>query len=319
MAKITITDLLEAGVHFGHQTQRRNPKMKPYIYGARHKVTIFDLTITMRKLAEACDFLRGVAVNGGSVLFVGTKRQAQTVIRQAAERTNMHYVVHRWLGGMLTNNRVISLRVKYLKELRGMAEDGTLDSLPNKEASSKRREMHKLERTLGGITAMRKLPDAMVVIDVGREDIAIREAKKCGVPVVALVDSNCDPDPVDYIVPGNDDALRSIRIVMEALTAAIVEGMLESGREINPEVELTDEVESVAAASEPASLQAEAAVSADTDETSEQAEAEGESESMPAEDSAAEPSETPESEAEALPAAEVEVAADEGEGAATKQ
>ncbi len=259
MDKIRINDLLEAGVHFGHQTRRRNPKMKPYIYGARHGVTIFDLTISMRKLAEACEFLRQVAVDGGGILFVGTKRQAQTVVRQAAEKTNMHYVVHRWLGGMLTNNRVISTRVKNLKELRQMAEDGSLDELPNKEASGKRREMHKLERTLGGIVNMRKLPAAMVVIDIMREDIAIREAKKCGIPVVALVDSNCNPDPVDYLVPGNDDALRSIKIIVQAMTAAIVEGLLETGREVNSEIEFVDDHELAEAAAE-AAAEEEAAV-----------------------------------------------------------
>jgi len=240
MAKITINDLLEAGVHFGHQTRRRDPRMKPYIYGARHGVTIFDLTLTMRKLAEACEFLRQTTANGGDILFVGTKRQAQTVIRKAAEKTNMHFVVHRWLGGMLTNNRVISTRVKSLLELRRMNESGALDELPNKEEAGKRREMQKLERTLGGIVNMRKLPSAMVVIDVMHEDIAVREARKCGIPVVALIDSNCNPEPIDYPVPGNDDALRSIRIVVQALTAAAEEGLHEIGAETNPEAEVTE-------------------------------------------------------------------------------
>ncbi len=245
MAKITINDLLEAGVHFGHQSQRRNPKMKPYIYGVRHKVTIFDLTITMRKLAEACDFLRQTAVDGGDILFVGTKRQAQNVIRQAAEKTNMFYVAHRWLGGMLTNNQVIAGRKKYLQQLRGMEEDGTLEQLPNKEAAGKRRELSKLEKNLGGIIGMSKIPKAMVVIDIGREEIAVKEANKCGIPVVALVDSNCDPDPIDYPIPGNDDALRSIRVCLQALTAAVEEGLKESGKEVNTDIELTaDEPES---------------------------------------------------------------------------
>ena len=232
MGKITVTDLLEAGVHFGHQTRRRNPKMKPYIYGARNGVTIFDLAVTMRKLAEACTALRDIVAEGGDVLFVGTKKQAQSVIRQAAETTGMHCVAYRWLGGLLTNNRVIASRVKRLKELRRMEEDGSMDDMPNKEASNARRELHKLDRNLGGIANMRKLPAAVVVVDIMREDIAVKEAKKCGIPVIAVVDSNCDPDPIDYLVPGNDDALRSIRILMKAFLAGVTEGMMMSGREV---------------------------------------------------------------------------------------
>lgn len=243
MGKITVTDLLEAGVHFGHQTRRRNPKMKPYIFGARNGVTIFDLTLTMRRLAEACAALREIAANGGDILFVGTKKQAQSVIRQAGESTGMHSVAYRWLGGLLTNNRVIASRVKRLKELRRMDADGTLNDMPNKEASSARRELHKLERNLGGIANMRKLPDAIVVVDVMREDIAVKEARKCGIPVFAVVDSNCDPDIIDYVVPGNDDALRSIRILMQAFVAAITEGMLASGREVQETQELAGEEE----------------------------------------------------------------------------
>ncbi len=235
MGKITVTDLLEAGVHFGHQTRRRNPKMKPYIYGARNGVTIFDLALTMRKLAEACAALRDIVADGGDVLFVGTKKQAQSVIRQAAETTGMHCVAYRWLGGLLTNNRVIASRVKRLKELRRMEEDGSMDDMPNKEASNARRELHKLDRNLGGIADMRKLPAAVVVVDIMREDIAVKEARKCGIPVIAIVDSNCDPDDIDYVVPGNDDALRSIRILMKAFLAGVTEGMAISGREVQAE------------------------------------------------------------------------------------
>ncbi len=239
MGKISVSDLLEAGVHFGHQTRRRNPKMKPYIYGARNGVTIFDLTITMRKLAQACTALRDIAANGGDVLFVGTKKQAQSVIRQAAETTGMHSVPYRWLGGLLTNNRVIASRVKQLKKLRAMDADGSIDDMPNKEASNARRELRKLEHNLGGIVDMRKMPAAVIVVDVMNEDIAVKEARKCGIPVIAVVDSNCDPDPIDYVVPGNDDALRSIRILMQAFVAAINEGMMLAGREVQ-ETDLTE-------------------------------------------------------------------------------
>ncbi|MFW6414314.1 MAG: 30S ribosomal protein S2 [Verrucomicrobiota bacterium] len=236
MEKITIQNLLEAGVHFGHQTHRWNPKMKPYVYGRRHGVTIFDLTITMRKLAEACDFLQELAAEGGNILFVGTKRQCQTLMLEAAQHVNMFHMTNRWLGGTLTNNKVIMSRVKRLKELRRMEEEGEFDSMPNKEEAQARRELEKLETTLGGIAEMNKLPDAMVVADIEHDEIAVREANKIGIPVVAVVDSSCDPKLVDYPIPGNDDAVRSLKILINALTAAIIEGKNRSRQEEQQEI-----------------------------------------------------------------------------------
>ena len=231
MAKVTVNDLLEAGVHFGHQRKRWNPKMKPYIYGVRHGVTIFDLTVTMRQLAKACEFLRQTAADGGSILFVGTKRQAREVVREAAEQTGMFHMCDRWLGGTLTNNQVIMTRARHLTKLRQMDADGEIAKMPNKEASKARRELSKLERSLSGIVNMRKLPDAMVVVDVERDDIAVREAKRLGITVVAVVDSNCDPDLIDYVVPGNDDAVRAIRVLIDAMVTAVAEGRSQSGRD----------------------------------------------------------------------------------------
>jgi len=224
VGRITVTDLLEAGVHFGHQTRRWNPKMKPYIYGVRNGISIFDLTVTLRQLGRTCDFLRETAANGGSVLFVGTKRQAQETVRNAAEETGMFYMCHRWLGGTLTNNRVVLSRVNYMRKLQRMEAEGALNEMLKKEAAGLRRELAKLQRYLGGIANMRKLPAAMVVVDTLREDIAIREANKLGIPVVAIVDSNSDPDPIDYVVPGNDDAVRAIKVIIDVFAAAIAEG-----------------------------------------------------------------------------------------------
>ncbi len=251
MAKITVNDLLAAGVHFGHQTRRWNPKMKPYIYGARHGVTIFDLTKTMRHLAAACDFLRQTVAEGGNVLFVGTKRQAQELVRKAAEETGMYHMTYRWLGGTLTNYKVIMTRVRRLKELRQMEADGAIEKMPNKEASNARRELSKLERSLNGIADMRGLPDAMIVIDIERDDIAVREANRLGIPVAAVVDSNCDPDAIDYVIPGNDDAVRSVKVLLGAMVTAIQEGRNMGGRReeevaaAEPAAETVEETEPV--------------------------------------------------------------------------
>ncbi|MGI6355095.1 MAG: 30S ribosomal protein S2 [Lentisphaerae bacterium] len=221
----SITDLLEAGVHFGHKTRRWNPKMKPYIYGTRNGITIFDLTITMRQLAAACDYLSEIAANGGQILFVGVKRQAQECVRSVAESLDMPYMCDRWLGGTLTNQQVVLSRVSYMKKLQAKDADGSLDNLPKKEVAGLRRELEKLQTTLGGIANLKRLPAAMVVIDVAREHIAVQEAAKLGIPVVALVDSNCNPDLVEYVIPGNDDALRSIKVIMDTLAAAIADGL----------------------------------------------------------------------------------------------
>ena len=225
MEKTTIVDLLEAGVHFGHKTKRWNPKMKPYIYGVRNGITIFDLTITMRQLAEACDFLRDTAAKGGQILFVGAKRQAQECVREIAERLNMPYMCDRWLGGTLTNQKVVLTRVQFMKKIRAQEADGTLEKLPKKEVAGLKRELGKLESALGGIANLNRLPDAVVVVDVAREHIAVSEAAKLGIPVVAIVDSNCNPDDGDYVIPGNDDALRSIKVLCDTLAASIEDGL----------------------------------------------------------------------------------------------
>jgi small subunit ribosomal protein S2 len=225
MAQVTIKDLLEAGVHFGHQTKRWNPKMKPYIFGARNGINVFDLTITLRQLAKACAFLQDTVATGGEVLFVGTKRQAQELVRENAERVNMPYMCHRWLGGTLTNNRVVLSRLGRMKKLQGMESSGEMATLPKKEVAALRRELTKLERNLGGIVDMRRLPSALVIVDVQREHIAVQEADRLGIPVVAIVDSNCDPDLIDYVVPGNDDAVRAVKTIVDAFTAAVAEGL----------------------------------------------------------------------------------------------
>lgn len=204
--------------------------MKPYIFGTRNGITIFDLTVTMRRLAEASNFLRDTAAAGDKVLFVGAKRQAQEIVKEIAESTGMFYMCDRWLGGTLTNNRVVLSRVGKMKSLQRMETDGVFKTMPKKEVARARREMEKLQRTLSGIADMQKLPTALVIVDVGREDIAVREAAKLGIPVVGLVDSNCDPDSVDFVIPGNDDALRAIKVIMETLRAAIMEGLRLSGR-----------------------------------------------------------------------------------------
>ena len=221
MTKITAKDLLEAGVHFGHPTRRWNPKMKPYIFGARNGIYIFDLTITMRLIQEACEFLYNTVADGGDLLFVGTKRQAQEIVRQTAESLNMFYMCDRWLGGTLTNNQTIRKSIARMLVLAKMEENGEIDQRSKKEGASLRRELNKLRRNLSGIATMRKLPDALFVVDIDREDIAVREAKRLGIPVVAIVDTNCDPDNVDHVIPGNDDALRSIKIILDILNSTI--------------------------------------------------------------------------------------------------
>ncbi len=227
---ITINDLLEAGVHFGHQTKRWNPKMKPYIYGARNGISIFDLTVTVRLLADACTFLRDLVADGGTVLFVGAKRQAQEVVREAAERTGMPYMCDRWLGGTMTNFEVVRRRVEHLKELQQMQTDGTLEKRPKKEQARIRREFDKMNKTLGGIVNLNDLPDAIIIVDVIHEEIAVREANRLHVPVVAIVDSNGNPDNIEKVVPGNDDAFRAIKVLLDGFAAAILEGKLQVAR-----------------------------------------------------------------------------------------
>ncbi len=216
--------LLEAGVHFGHQTRRWNPKMAEYIYMERNGIYIIDLQKTVKKLEEAYSFIRSLAEEGKSVLFVGTKKQAQDAVREEASRVGQYYVNARWLGGMLTNFKTMRTRVDRLNQLKRMQEDGTFDMLPKKEVIKLLNEQAKLEKYLGGVKDMKKLPGALFVIDPRKEHNAIAEARKLHIPIVAIVDTNCDPDEVDYVIPGNDDAIRAIRLISAAMANAVQEG-----------------------------------------------------------------------------------------------
>lgn len=224
MSVISMKQLLEAGVHFGHQTRRWNPKMAPYIFTERNGIYIIDLQKTVKKLDEAYAFVREVSGEGGEILFVGTKKQAGDSIREEALRANAHYVNARWLGGMMTNFKTIQTRVARLEQLHKMAEDGTFELLPKKEVAQLTLEIEKLEKYLGGIKNMQKLPAALFIVDPKREKIAVSEAKKLGIPIVAIVDTNCDPDEVDYVIPGNDDAIRAVKLICGAMADAIIEG-----------------------------------------------------------------------------------------------
>ena len=223
MAVVSMSYLLEAGVHFGHQTKRWNPKMKEYIYNSRDDIYIINLQKTVEKMEEAYEALKKIAENGGKVLYVGTKKQAQEVCKEEAERSGMYYMTERWLGGTLTNFRTIRKRVNRLDEIEKMEADGTFDKLPKKEVIGLKKEYDKLNKNLCGIREMTKLPQALIIVDSMKEENAIREAKKLGIPVFGIIDTNCDPDMVDYVLPGNDDAVRSIKVVLGALTNAIVE------------------------------------------------------------------------------------------------
>ena len=224
MASISMKQLLEAGVHFGHQTRRWNPKMAQYIFTERNGIYIIDLQKTVKKLEEAYFFARDIAAEGGSILFVGTKKQAQDAVKEEAERAGMFYVNARWLGGMLTNFKTMRKRVERLAQLNKMSEDGTFDLLPKKEVIKLKLEIEKLEKYLGGVKEMRKLPSALFVVDLRKEKNALAEARKLGIPVIAIVDTNCDPDEVDYVIPGNDDAIRAIKLIASAMANAVIEG-----------------------------------------------------------------------------------------------
>ncbi len=224
MSIVSMKQLLEAGVHFGHQTRRWNPKMAPYIFTERNGIYIIDLQKTVRKLEEAYNFVRSLAEEGQSVLFVGTKKQAGDSIREEASRAGAHYVNARWLGGMLTNFGTIRTRIGRLAKLRAMQEDGTFDALTKKEAAKLGLEIEKLEKFLGGIKTMEKLPGALFVVDPRKEKIAVAEARKLDIPVVAIVDTNCDPDDIDHIIPGNDDAIRAVKLISQIMANAIIEG-----------------------------------------------------------------------------------------------
>lgn len=243
MSVVSMKQLLEAGVHFGHQTRRWNPKMAKYIFTERNGIYIIDLQKTVKKLEEAYNFVRDLSVEGKSVLFVGTKKQAQDSVKEEAERAGAYYVNARWLGGMLTNFTTIRTRIERLKQLRAMEEDGTFELLPKKEVVKLNLEIEKLEKFLGGIKDMKEIPGALFIIDPRKERIAVAEAKKLGIPIVAIVDTNCDPDEVDYVIPGNDDAIRAVKLISSAIANAIIEG--NEGR-MGAAAAEADEVEEVA-------------------------------------------------------------------------
>ena len=250
MAVVAMKQLLEAGVHFGHQTRRWDPKMAEYIFQARNGIHIIDLQKTSKKLDEAYDFMKSQAEEGKTVLFVGTKKQAQDCMKEAAEKSGMYYVNQRWLGGMLTNFETIQKRVQRLKDLEAMQEDGTFDVLPKKEVILLKKEMEKLEKNLGGIKEMNKLPGVIFVVDPKKERIAILEARKLNIPVVGLIDTNCNPEDVDYVIPGNDDAIRAVKLITSVMANAVIEG--KQGESFEPVAEeVVEEVEK----EEPASIE----------------------------------------------------------------
>ena len=224
MGVVSMKQLLEAGVHFGHQTRRWNPKMAPYIFTERNGIYIIDLQKTVKKLEEAYNFVRELSAEGKSVLFVGTKKQAQDSVKEEALRAGAFYVNARWLGGMLTNFTTIRRRIDRLNQLRTMETDGTFDLLPKKEVIKLNLEIEKLEKFLGGIKTMKEIPGALFIVDPRKERIAVAEAKKLGIPIVAIVDTNCDPDEIDYVIPGNDDAIRAVKLISGAMANAIIEG-----------------------------------------------------------------------------------------------
>lgn len=239
MSVISMKQLLEAGVHFGHQTRRWNPKMAEYIFTERNGIYIIDLQKTVKKIEEAYNFIRDLAMNNETILFVGTKKQAQDSIKEEAQRCNMYYVNARWLGGMLTNFKTIRKRIERLHQLNQMEEDGTFDVLPKKEVIKLKGERDKLEKFLGGIKDMKRLPGALFVVDPRKEKIAIAEARKIGIPVVAIVDTNCDPEEVDFVIPGNDDAIRAVKLISSAIADAVLEGR--QGEQIVAEEEQKDQ------------------------------------------------------------------------------
>lgn len=224
MAVVSMKQLLESGVHFGHQTRRWNPKMKPYIFTERNGIYILDLQQTLELIEKAYDYVRDITATGGSVLFVGTKKQAQDSIVSEAQRSEMPFVSHRWLGGMLTNFTTIKKRIDRLQEIEQMEEDGTFEKLPKKEVLQLRNEAKKLERNLGGIRQLTKVPDAIYIVDPRKERIAVTEALRLGIPIISIVDTNCDPDEVAYVIPGNDDAIRAIALITKVMADAAIEG-----------------------------------------------------------------------------------------------
>ena len=235
MAIISMKQLLEAGVHFGHQTRRWNPKMAPYIFTERNGIYIIDLQKTVKKVEECYNFLRDVAARGENILFVGTKKQAQEAMREEALRCNMFYVNERWLGGMLTNFKTIQTRINRLRKLEAMEADGTFDVLPKKEVIALKKEMDKLQKNLGGIKDMKKIPDAIFVVDPKKERICVQEAHTLGITLIGIADTNCDPEELDYVIPGNDDAIRAVKLIVSKMADAVIEA--NQGEEAAPAVE----------------------------------------------------------------------------------
>ena len=241
---VSMKQLLEAGVHFGHQTRRWNPKMAEYIFTERNGIYIIDLQKTVKKLDEAYMFVRDLAAEGGSIIFVGTKKQAQESVKEEAERCAMPYVNARWLGGMLTNFKTIQSRIARLKAIEKMSEDGTFDVLPKKEVIELKKEWEKLEKNLGGIKEMKRLPDAIFVVDPKKEKICIQEAHTLGIPLIGICDTNCDPEELDYVIPGNDDAIRAVKLIVSKMADAVIEakqGTVETDEEVFEEAEGTEE------------------------------------------------------------------------------
>ena len=250
MAVVSMKQLLEAGVHFGHQTRRWNPKMATYIFTERNGIYIIDLQKTVKKLDEAYMAVRDIAAEGGSILFVGTKKQAGDSIREEAERCGMHYVNARWLGGMLTNFKTIRRRINRLAQLRTMEEDGIFDLLPKKEVVKLNLEIERLEKFLGGIKNMEQLPSALFIVDPRKERIAVAEARRLGIPIIAIVDTNCDPDEIDYVIPGNDDAIRAVKLISGAMADAVIEGRQGQMGAAEAEAEAAEEASEEAADAE---------------------------------------------------------------------
>ena len=243
MAVVAMKQLLEAGVHFGHQTRRWDPRMAEYIFQARNGIHIIDLQKTSKKLDEAYNFIREQVEEGKTILFVGTKKQAQECMKEAAEKCGMYYVDKRWLGGMLTNFDTIQKRIQRLKDLEAMAEDGTFEVLPKKEVILLKKEMEKLERNLGGIKDMNELPGVIFLVDPKKERIAVLEAKKLGIPTVGLVDTNCNPEDVDYVIPGNDDAIRAVKLIADVIANAVIEGKQGESFDAEAEEQIAEEEE----------------------------------------------------------------------------
>jgi small subunit ribosomal protein S2 len=285
LAVVTMRELLEAGVHFGHQTRRWDPKMKRFIFNERGGIYIIDLQQTLGLLEEAAAFARNIAERGGTILFVGTKKQAQEAIEEEAKRVGMPFVSHRWLGGLLTNWRTISARIERLHELRRLKDDGQLELLPAKERISMLAEHERLESHLGGVADMKRQPDAVLILDLRKEQIAVREAKRLGLPVIALVDTNCDPDDADFVIPGNDDAIRACSLVVKVIADAIEEGR----QKVRPEeFQPAAEEEAPTEEPEPAAAAAEAPEASEAAEAPEAAEAAALPEEAPAEEAPAE-------------------------------